>query len=192
VEATKGAKPQGKGKPTNVSKADVALSHINKLYAIERKIKELSVSERYRIRQELSVPGLKILKTWLEANAGKVAKGTLTRKAMDYTLNQWPTLIGYCERGDLQISNVLAENAIRPFALGRKAWLFADTSRGARASATCYSLVETAKTNSLEPSAYIQYVLDRIAEADTLEKLEALLQWNVNLERASKKVPQID
>ncbi|EAZ97089.1 ISPpu15, transposase [Marinobacter sp. ELB17] len=119
MEATKAAKPQGKGKPTNVSKADVALSHINKLYAIERKIKALSVAERYRIRQELSVPRLKTLKTWLEANAGKVAKGTLTRTAMDYTLNQWPTLVGYCERGDLQISNVLAENAIRPFAVGR-------------------------------------------------------------------------
>lgn len=119
VEATKAAKPQGKGKPTNVSKADVALSHINKLYAIERKIKALSVEERYRIRQELSVPRLNTLKAWLEANAGKVAKGTLTRTAMDYTLNQWPTLVGYCERGDLQISNVLAENAIRPFAVGR-------------------------------------------------------------------------
>ena len=119
VEATKAAKPQGKGKPTSVSKADVALSHINKLYAIERQIKALSVEERYRIRQELSVPALKTLKTWLEANAGRVAKGTLTRTAMDYTLNQWPTLVGYCERGDLQISNVLAENAIRPFALGR-------------------------------------------------------------------------
>jgi transposase len=192
VEATKGAKPQGQGKPTKASKADVALSHINKLYAIERQIKELSVNERYRIRQELSVPKLSTLKTWLEANAGKVAKGTLTRTAMDYTLNQWPTLVGYCERGDLQISNVLAENAIRPFALGRKAWLFADTSRGARASATCYSLVETAKANNLEPSAYIQHVLAHIAEADTLEKLEALLPWNVDLERTSKKVPQID
>jgi len=192
VEAIKGATPQGKGKPTKVSKADVALSHINKLYAIERQIKELSEDERYRIRQELSVPRLKALKIWLETNAGKVAKGTLTRKAMDYTLNQWPTLVGYCERGDLHISNVLAENAIRPFALGRRAWLFADTSRGARASATCYSLVETAKAGSLEPSAYIQHVLERIAEADTLEKLEALLPWNVDLDRASKKVPQFD
>jgi transposase len=192
VEAIKGSKPQGKGKPTKVSKADVALSHINKLYAIERQTKELCDRERYRIRQELSVPRLDALKTWLEANAGKVAKGTMTRNAMDYTLNQWPTLIGYCARGDLQISNVLAENAIRPFALGRKAWLFADTSRGARASATCYSLVETAKANSLEPSKYIQHVLNRIAEADTLEKLETLLPWNVNLERVSKKVSQID
>lgn len=192
VEAIKGSKPQGKGKPNKVSKADVALDHINKLYAIERRLKELSIDERYRIRQELSVPRLEAFKTWLETNAGKVAKGTMTRSAMDYTLNQWPTLTGYCERGDLQISNVLAENAIRPFALGRKAWLFADTSRGARASATCYSLVETAKANNLEPSNYIQYVLDHIAEADTLEKLEALLPWNVDLERVLKKVPQID
>jgi transposase len=192
VEAIKGSKHQGKGKATKVSKADVALSHTNKLYAIERQIKELSEGERYRIRQELSVPRLASFKAWLEANAGKVAKGTMTRKAMDYTLNQWPTLVGYCERGDLQISNVLAENAIRPFALGRKAWLFADTSRGARASATSYSLVETAKANSLEPSKYIQHVLDRIAEVDTLEKLEALLPWNVDMERTSKKVPQID
>jgi len=107
---------------------------------------------------------------------------------MEYTLNQWPTLIGYCERGDLHISNVLAENAIRPFAVGRKAWLFADTPQGAHASATCYSLIETAKANDLEPSAYIRHVLERIANADTLEKLERLLPWNVELERTSKKV----
>jgi transposase len=97
-----------------------------------------------------------------------------------------------CERGDLQIRNVLAENAIRLFAMGRKVWLFADTSRGARASATSYALVETANANSLEPSKYIQHVLDRIAEADTLEKLEALLPWSVDLERTLKKVSQND
>jgi hypothetical protein len=192
VEAIKGTKPQGKGKHQKVSKADVALSHTNKLYAIERQVKELSVGERYRIRQELSVPRLDALKTWLEASAGKVAKGTMTRTAMDYTLNQWPTLIGCCERGDLQISNVLAEHAIRPFALGRKAWLFANTSRGASASAICYSRVETAKANSLETSNYIQHILDHIAGVNTLEKLETLLPWNVDLERTSKKVPQID
>ena len=81
-------------------------------------------------------------------------------------------------RGDLNISNVLAENAIRPFAIGRKAWLFADTSHGARASATCCSLIETAKANGLEPAAYIEFILSHIAEADTLEKLERLLPWN--------------
>lgn len=109
------------------------------------------------------------------------------RTAMDYTLNQWDTLVGYCERGDMNISNAEAENAIRPFALGRRAWLFADTSQGAKASATCYSLIETAKANGLEPSAYIHHVLKHITNADTLEKLEALLPWSAELP-ASKKV----
>jgi len=67
----------------------------------------------------------------------------LTWIAINYTLNQWDLLIGYCEDGRLNISNALAENAIRPFAIGRN-WLFSDTPRGARASATCYSLIETA------------------------------------------------
>lgn len=117
-------------------------------------------------------------------------KKTLTRTAMEYTLNQWEYLIGYCERGDLHISNALAENVIRPFALGRRAWLFADTSQGANASATCFSLIETAKANDLEPASYIEYVLNHIATADTLEKLEHLLPWNELLEKASKKVTQ--
>lgn len=190
MDAIKAAKPQGNGKNAKVSKADVALSHINKLYAVERKIKALSVAERYRVRQAMSLPLLDAFKAWLEANTSKVMKGSLTRRAMDYTLNQWPTLIGYCERGDLHISNVLAENAIRPFAVGRRAWLFADTTQGAHASATCYSLIETAKANGLEPSRYIEHVLNHIAGADTLEKLEGLLPWNVDLEAASKKVAQ--
>lgn len=85
VEATKGAKPQGKGKQAKASKADIALSHINKLYVIERQIKDLSVAERHRIRQAMSLPRLQAFKTWLEENVGKVMKGSLTRKAMEYT-----------------------------------------------------------------------------------------------------------
>ncbi|MCL1488073.1 MAG: IS66 family transposase [Marinobacter sp.] len=119
VEASKAAQGKGKAKKGIVAKADVALSHINKLYAIERQIKELSDAERHRIRQAKSLPQLDALKTWLEANVHKVLKGSLTRKAMEYTLNQWTWLVGYCDRGDLQISNILAENAIRPFAIGR-------------------------------------------------------------------------
>ena len=134
------------------------------------------MEERYRIRKELSVPKLAEFKTWLTANVSKIPKESLTGRAISYTLNQWSYLVGYCTRGDLNISNVLAENAIRPFAIGRKAWLFADTSRGA--SATCYSLIETAKVNGLEPAAYIEFVLLHIGEAGTLEKLERLLRWN--------------
>jgi transposase len=189
VEAVKAA-PNPKGQAVKASHAEQALGYIGKLYAIEREIRDRSETERYQARQTLSWPLLTEFKAWLEQNVSRVMKGALTRRAMEYTLNQWSYLAGYCERGDLHISNVLAENAIRPFAVGRRAWLFADTARGARASATCYSLVETAKANQLEPSAYIHHVLERIGEADTLEKLEALLPWNVALEPCSKNVAQ--
>ncbi|MCK2717118.1 IS66 family transposase, partial [Escherichia coli] len=191
IEATQATPTVAKGKSKpGASKADVALGYIGKLYAIEREQKERSDAERYQARQTRSMPLLAEFKTWLDNNVGKVMKGSLTRKAMEYTLGQWPYLVGYCERGDLHISNVLAENAIRPFAVGRKAWLFADSAQGAKASATCYSLLETAKANDLEPSAYINHVLAQIGEADSLEKLEALLPWNVPLEPIAKKVAQ--
>jgi len=183
VEAVRAAETKGtKKKAGQPTKADVALSKIRKLYAIEKSIKGLDCDKKKQARQNLSVPVLKDLKPWLEKNLSRVPKDSLTHKAMSYTLNQWEYLIGYCEDGQLNISNALAENAIRPFAVGRRAWLFADTSHGARASATCYSLVETAKTNNIEPYAYLQYVLAHIAAADTVEKLEALLPWNMKLE----------
>ena len=191
VEAIKAAiTPKGKSGRTTL--AHVAMGHIDKLYQIERQAKDLSEDERRRLRQEQSIPILSIFKSWLEANVGKVMKGSLTRKAMEYTLNQWPYLTGYCEHGYLNISNILVENAIRPFARGRRAWLFADTPQGAKASATCYSLIETAKANGLEPSAYVQYVLERIGSAKTSDQLEGLLPWNVPLESGAplKKVAQ--
>lgn len=192
VEAVKAADTKKvSGKKAKPTKADIALSKIRKLYLIEKKIAALSEAEKKTARQTLSVPVLNDLKDWLEKNVSKVMKGSTTRKAMEYTLNQWASLMGYCEHGHLNISNVLAENAIRPFAVGRKAWLFADTPRGAAASATCYSLIETAKANQLEPYAYIHYVLTHIGAADTLEKWEALLPWNVPLGKMHKKVDQM-
>ena len=193
VEAVKAAEPakhkRRKGQPT---KADVALGQIRKLYRIESALKEGSDEQRYNARQKLALPILEELKTWLEKNITKVPKGGYTHNAIQYMLNQWEYLVGYCNDGKLQISNALAENAIRPFATGRKAWLFADTSHGAKASAACYSLIETAKANKLEPYAYIKYLLDHIGEADTLEKLEALLPWNIPMETFEKNVKVFD
>jgi len=178
VDAIKGMSTKQK-RSQKVSKADVALSKIRKLYAIEDDIKLLSPEERYQQRQRLSLPNLKDLQSWLEKNISKLPKDSLTYTAMYYTLNQWNTLIGYCEDGHLRISNVLAENAIRPLAVGRRNWLFSDTPKGAKGSATCYSLIETAKANGLEPYDYLHHVLQHIAAADTVEKLEALLPWNI-------------
>jgi hypothetical protein len=111
---------QPKGKQVKVTKADMALSYINKLYAIEKPIKSLSADEIYQTRQQKSVPLLNKLKKWLETNKPKVTKDSLTGKAMTYLHNQWEKLIVYCTDGRLRISNILAENAIRPFAIGRK------------------------------------------------------------------------
>jgi transposase len=174
------AMPVKKKRNGKISKADIALSKIRKLYAIEGNIKPMTQDQRYQQRQQLSLPVLKDLKDWLEKNISKLPKDSLTYTAMYYTLNQWDTLTGYCDNGNLRISNILAENAIRPLAVGRRNWLFSDTPKGAQGSATCYSLIETAKANGLEPYDYLHYVLKHIAGADSVEKLEALLPWNMN------------
>jgi transposase len=161
------------------SKASEALTTIRALYRIESEIKALSAEEKREQRQLRSVPVLNAFKHWLAITGPKVLKGSLTREAIDYTLNQWPKLIRYCEHGQLNISNILAENAIRPFALGRKAWLFCDTPAGARASAIYFSLVETAKANGLEPYDYLCKVIRQIPYAETVEDMEALLPWNM-------------
>lgn len=178
VEAQK-AQPAAKHKNTGPSKADQALSLINELYRIEREIDDLDADQKRHQRQLRSVPALNQLKDWLECHGPKLVKGGLTRNAIDYTLNQWPKLTRYCDDGHLRLSNILAENAIRPVALGRKAWLFSDTPAGARASATFFSLVETAKANGLEPFEYLHKVLQQLPYAETVEDMEALLPWNI-------------
>ena len=177
VDAVKAQPKPAKGQP---SVAMVALSKVNVLYRIERELADLDDDERFEERQKQAVPKLIKLRAWLNDKQPKVASGMLTSKAINYAINQWDHLIRYCEHGQLRISNVLAENAIRPFALGRRAWLFADTPAGARASAAWFTLIETAKANGVEPSAYLQHVISNIAAADTDEALDALLPWNMS------------
>ncbi len=181
VKASQAAPAKKKG--TKVSKADVAIGKIRKLYAIEKRIEKLPPEEKTRQRRQLAQPVLDDLKAWLEKNRSRVPRDSLTYQAIQYTLNQWELLIGYLVDGRLHISNALAENAIRPFAVGRRNWLFADTPRGAKASATVYSLIETARANGLEPFAYLHHVLQHIGGASTVEDMEALLPWNINLEK---------
>ena len=175
-EAIKG---QAKNKKAGPSLADIGLGKINALYRLERAIKDESVAERYAQRQKIALPLLADIKCWLEKNLVKTDKGGLTYKAIYYALNQWDKLVRYCNDGRFAISNAGAENAIRPFAVGRRRWLFCDTPKGAKAGAIHYSLVETCKANDVNPEAYYRYILARIPEADTVEKWEALLPWNV-------------
>ena len=176
---------QPKGKKVKVSKADTALGYINTLYRIERKLTELKETEEYtpeqviKYRCEHSIPVLDKLKVFLDKTINRVPSDSLTGKAVSYMLNQWSKLVAYCDNGEVRISNIMAENAIRPFAVGRRAWLFADTPSGAQASATCYSLIETAKLNGLEPYSYLHTLLSKLPYAETLEDIEALLPWNL-------------
>ena len=120
------------------------------------------------------------MREWLKDSRGTVPPESLTGKAMTYLHNQWPKLERVLEDGRLPLDTNDVENSIRPFAVGRKAWLFADTVAGAEASANLYSLVETAKVNGIEPFAYLRFLFERIPAAEGLEDFEALLPYRLD------------
>ncbi|WP_445425236.1 IS66 family transposase [Alishewanella sp. HL-SH06] len=167
-------KAQGKGK---TGKADVALNHIQKLYALESKLKTVPPDKKYDARQALAKPLLEQFKSWLDKSSESVTKESLLGVAITYSLNQWPKLIRYLDDGRLNIDNNRAERAVKPFVIGRKAWLFANTETGAEASAAMYSLVETAKINGLEPYDYLCRLLTELPKANTHERLQQLLPY---------------
>ena len=172
VEAQK-VQPKGK-----TGRADMALNLINKLYGIERDLKDANDSERLTARQQRSAPLLDQLKAWLDKTLPQVAGQTALGKAVNYLASNWSRLVRYVEGGHLPIDNNRAENAIRPFVIGRKNWLFSDTPKGAAASAQIYSLIETAKANGREPYAWLRHILERLPTAQNVEDYEALLPWN--------------
>ena len=179
IEAQK-VQPKGK-----TGRADMALNLINKLYGIERDLKEGGDSERFAARQQRSQPLLEQLKAWLDKTQPHIAGQTALGKAVNYLASNWSRLVRYVEAGHLPIDNNRAENAIRPFVIGRKNWLFSDTPKGATASAQLYSLIETAKANGREPYAWLRHVLKRLPAAQSVEDYEALLPWNCSPASAS-------
>jgi len=161
------------------SRADWAINHIKKLYRIEKNIKDLSVAEKHQIRQEQAIPLLNQFKQWLDKSANQVLPKSAIGNAIRYTLNQWDKLIGYAENGHTQIDNNRAERAVKPFVIGRKNWLFSNTSQGANASAILYSIIETAKANGITPFNYLVYLLEELPKQP--EDLDYLMPWNVQI-----------
>ncbi|MFM7386058.1 MAG: IS66 family transposase [Betaproteobacteria bacterium] len=161
--------------------APEALLVIRRIYAIEKLAREaqMSASLRHKLRHEKARPIWDELRAWLDRSLGAAPPSSYAGKAINYLAAEWPRLIRYLDDGRLEVSNVLCENAIRPFVVGRKAWLFSDTPAGATASARLYSIVETAKANGLEPYAYLKLVFEKLPQAVTLADVEALLPWNV-------------
>jgi transposase len=170
--------------------ADHAVAMIGKLYGIEREHKDSTIEVRYAARQEKSIPVLDELHDWMEKMLPMVPPKSALGAALSYMSNYWNKLIRYTERGDLPIDNNRCENAIRPFVVGRKAWLFSDTPAGANASAIIYSLVETAKTNGVEPYTWLRHVLEHLPAAQTADEMDKLLPWNFHAATLTKVTPR--
>jgi transposase len=174
VEATR-VQPKGKR-----GRADEAIELIGRLYGIEREYKAATDDERHLARQTRSVPILAELRAWLDATLPTVPPKTALGKALAYLHKYWSRLVRYTERGDLPIDNNRCENSIRPFAVGRRRWMFCDTPAGAHASAVIYSLIETARANGLEPYTWLRRVMRELPAAQSVEAIEALLPWNLH------------
>jgi len=172
-------------------KAGEAIKFISKLYRIERtaRVRGLDAESVRQLRQQESGPVLDDFERWLKVNAPKVPPRCLLGKAIIYALKQWPRVIGYLGDGNVRMDNNLAENAIRPFVIGRKNWLFSGNPEGASASATLYSIIETAKANGLEPYHYLVYLFERLPFAQSLgdEALKELLPQNLTPEKIAEK-----
>jgi len=157
--------------------ANEMLVLIGELYVVERSVRDPAT--RQAVREERSRPILDAIKAWLDTHVTRTLPKGLLGRAIAYTLGQWPLLTTFPADGHLEIDNNKAENALRPFAIGRKHWLFSGSPRGAEASALFYSLIETAKANSLEPWAYLNYLFEHLPAAKTPAAIKALLPHNL-------------
>jgi transposase len=159
------------------------LAFCNQLYAIERKLKEASDQERYQARLEQSTPILEAFSEWLKTQAPRVLPKSTLGQAIQYCRNQWEKLTAFLQDGRLELDNNRSERSIKPFVIGRKNWLFANTQRGAAASATIYSVIETAKANNLNPFVYLSYLFEQLPNVDTNNPtvLDELLPWSPKL-----------
>ena len=170
VEA-KQVQPKGK-----TGKADQALAWIQKLYAIEKQLNNLkSELERRAYRQQHAQPVLDKMKAWTDKSLLTTPPKMALGKALVYLSNQWIYLVRYLDNGNYPIDNNTAENAIRPFVIGRKNWLFSNSEAGAKASANLYSLIETAKAHQVEPYHYLRWVLAELPLLETMEQVDRLL-----------------
>lgn len=158
--------------------AEEALQRIAALYGIEAEIRGRPPDERRRIRQARAGPLLDDLQSWLQATYSTLSKKSGMAGAIQYALSRWRTLTRYVDDGLLEIDNNAAERALRPVALGRKNYLFAGSDAGGERAAAIYTLLGTAKLNGIDPQAYLQHVLERIAD-HPINRIDELLPWHV-------------
>lgn len=142
-----------------------------------------------KIRQERSKPLVDDFFSWCTSSQDKVLTGSKTGKAIQYTLNYEVGLHIFLEDGHIPMTNSIDERTIRPFTVGRKNWLFSTSTKGAKGSATVFSLIETVKANKLDPYGYIEFILDYLPQQDLIkhpEKLDWFLPWSEEIKEEFK------
>ena len=142
--------------------AEQALRYIQLLYEIESEARDLEPDLRRQIRQEKAVPVMDRLHAWMMAQRDLVPEGSAISKALNYSLKRWAALSRYLDDGAVPIDNNWAENQIRPWAHGRKNWLFAGSLRSGKRAAAIMSLIQSARLNGHDPYAYLKDVLTRL------------------------------
>lgn len=160
------------------------LKYIDELFKIEREIENLSVEEKIAKRKEKSTPIVKKFYEWVSSTSKKYITNKKLKEALTYAENQKVNLVKFLDDGRIPLTNSKAERAIRPFAVHRKNWLFADTIEGAKANAIYYSLIESAKANNLNIYKYIKYLLDVLPQLEgeqTEDEIEKYLPWSKEL-----------
>ena len=153
--------------------------YCNKLFEYERSYREkgLSFKQIYNRRLKDQKPVVEAFLTWLDKQ--KAPSGSRLARALTYEKNQEKYMMTYLEDGHCSISNNLSENSIRPVTVGRRNWLFCDTTDGADASMMAYSLLETARANGLNPQKYLEYLLEARPSKDMSdEEFETMAPWS--------------
>ena len=173
---------KGSGKKNKSGTASTVIDLIGKLYHHEKQAREqkLNPEQIKQLRQEKVKPILDKIKAILDLRHGTTPPKSLLGRAIAYALGQWERVEAYLENGLLSPDNNLAENAIRPFVVGRKNWLFSGSPRGAKASAALYSLIESAKANGRNPYEYLMLVFEKLPYAASEDDLKALLPHNAD------------
>lgn len=170
--------------------AEEGLKFCDKLFSIEKQFNKenLKPEEIYEKRLEKSKPVLEAFLSWLKIKEKQVLPKSALGKAIGYCLKQWPKLEAFILDGRLEISNNRAERAIKPFVIGRKNFLFSKSPRGATASAITYSMIETAKANSLNTFYYLKYLFEKLPniDLDNQEELDQLLPWSDSIPEECK------
>ena len=163
-----------------------AVKRIDALFDIEREINGLSAEKRLLVRRERSLPLLVELETWLREQRNKLSRSSNVLKPINYMLNRWDGFARFTEDGRICMTNNAAERALRGLALGRKAWLFAGSDRGADRAAVMLTLIMSARLNEIDPKAWLADVFRRIAEIPQ-SRLHELLpwRWKANAENAA-------